>query len=418
MLSILLLLGLCNTADAKDRPTVALVGVHDGALDTAEQERIAKGLASALEADRRVDPVLPGDLARALAGREPSILRDAASGPARRLLEDGRILHDQAQPEEAIPVLEQAIGDLEQAMDITDTSRDLWEARLYLGSSYLSTGLAAEARETWVAAIVTNPERQPDPARLPPSVVQSYREAQAGVVDQVGTVELAAPGARAITLDGREVGADKARVPDVLAGIHHSRATGPGAMVAHQRIEVRDGETAQAPLELKAAPLSLPATTDFARVQRTTDLYRTLGLHTKTDLVLVAGVHNGEGMIQVYSPSAERFSEPVRFAYTDTPATALIAALPNALDRLDESGSLSRDASSSSSGPLDPSSNRLLAHMLHDPKVPLPAPARSKNTWLYAAGGAAAALLVAGGVTAAALSSGGDKGTIIVGPIP
>ena len=78
-----------STAEAKDQPQVAVVGLHDDALDDAEQRAAVRQLAAALEDGKRFRVLAPDDVARVISGREELILAEAYLSPGRRLLDDG-----------------------------------------------------------------------------------------------------------------------------------------------------------------------------------------------------------------------------------------------------------------------------------------------------------------------------------------
>jgi hypothetical protein len=415
MLSALLLICLSTLAEAKDRPTVAVVGVHDAALDRAGQERAATAITDAIAADRRARALPPSDVARAIAGRESAVLSESVVGPAKRLLEDGRILHDQAQPEEAAPVLERAVAELREAMQIADASRELWEALLYLGASRLATGESKAADAAWEAAAALNPVRQPDPARLPPTVVERYRAIQERVAARKATIVVRATGATEITIDGRSADARGESLP---AGAHHVRAAGPEGRSAHRLVTAAPGATETVDLTLGPPRLAVPASTSFALGRQTSELYRALGSASGADLVLVAGGADGRASAQLYSRAADRFGAPVEFAYEGALDDELIAALPAVLATMTEDGAVAPAGSTTTAASLDPSANALLAQLLRAPAPPAPIVTRSGKRWIYVAAGAAGAAVLGGGIAAAALTSDGDRGTIIVGPVP
>lgn len=395
-----------------------MVGLHDASLEPAAQQEAAATVADALKSDGRLRPLSPQELARALAGRERAVLTDAVVGPGRRLLEDGRIFHDQAQPEEAVPVLESAIVELESAMTVVDTSRDLWEALLYLGASHLALDDEPSARASWRAAVALNPDRQPDASKVPPSVVAAYRAAKAAAYEDRGGLRVRAPGARAISLNGREVGTDALQREDLVAGRHHVRALGEGALAAYSVVEVQPGQIAEVSLDLGPAPLGVPATSPFAQARQTTELYRALGVYTGTDLLLVAGGADGVGSAQLYAPSADAFSERVSFSYSGRLDRGLVGALPRVMESIDSTGRLDPSKVGPTAAPLDPSSNQYLAALLLDPVKPEPGEGKSRRRWTYVVAGAAGTLVVGGVISAFALSQGGDRGKIIVGPVP
>ena len=378
-----------------------------------------QAMSAAIESDGRASASSADDVARTIAGRELAVLADAVASPGRRLLEDGRILHDQAQPDEAVPVLEQAVTELGQAMTIVDVSRDLWDALLYLGAAHLALGDEEAASRAWAEAAVLTPERQPDSARLPPTVTGRFAAIQTEVAETTGALDIRATDATSLTVDGREIGQDTAQISALPAGKHHIRARGADGRAAYQLVEVAPGRTSKVELALGPPQLGVAAATDFARGRQTADLYRGLAVAGGLDLVLVAGGREGKGFAQLFSPTADRFSAPIQVGYIGALDDELVEIVPELLGALDAEGRLTVAGSGSTAAPLDPSANLLLGQLLLAPKSVAPAaPGRAGRGWIYAAGGATAALLLGGGIAAAALAPDGERGTIIVGPVP
>lgn len=414
-----LLLAWCApSALAADPPRIAVVGLHDASLEPAAQREAAQGIAEQLRADGRLQPLSLEEVARALAGREQAVLAEAVAGPGRRLLEDGRTFHDQAQPEEAILVLESAVVELEASMQVVDTSRDLWRALLYLGASHFALEDLQAAEQAWRRAVALIPERQPDASKVPPGVVSAYREAQRSARQEVGELKVNARGADSLRLNGREIGKDSTRLEGVVAGRHHLYARGSGALAAYATVEVAPGETSEIILDLEPARLGVPGRSPIAQARQTTELYRALGVPLSVDLVLIGGSTDQQGELQLYAPAADTFSERVSFSIEPEGRDGLAQALPRLLGRLDANGRLSAGAGVPFAAPLDPSSNRLLTSLLLDPKAPEMPPAAKRKRWPFVAAGAVGAIVVGGVISAVAFSRGGDRGKIIVGPVP
>ena len=245
-----------STAEAKDQPQVAVVGLHDDALDDAEQRAAVRQLAAALEDGKRFRVLAPDDVARVISGREELILAEAYLSPGRRLLDDGRTLHDQAQPEEAIPVLEQAVESLNDAMSAADASRDLWEALLYLGACHEEIGRSDDAARSWSEAVALSPERQPDAARIPPNIVRSYLAARESAQKKTGGMTIKAPGQATISVNGRNLGPAPVKLESAPAGTIHIRARAPSGGTAYKKVQIVPG--ASGTVELQPGALRLP----------------------------------------------------------------------------------------------------------------------------------------------------------------
>jgi tetratricopeptide (TPR) repeat protein len=417
--AFLLPLLLGSPAHARERATVAIVGLHDPDLDPEGQRALVDRLAEAVEDGRRFEARRPADVARAIAGREEVVLADAFLASGRRLLEDGRILHDQAQPEEAAPVLEQAVDGLQQGMRAVDATRELWEAWLYLGSSHMALGEEEAATAAWRAAVALAPERQPDAARIAPTVVQAYRAVQVEAAQQTGALVVRADGKPRIRMNGRDLGEAPARLDAHPAGTVHLRAMAENGAMVYQPVEIVAGEETTA--TLPPGGLGLPESGDstFARSRGATDLYKALGAQLDVDFLLVAGGRDGTASLQVYAPASDTFSRPLEVACGGTCADAIVGSLPELLGVLGEDGTIPSMAAVPSAGPVGTSGNVLLAGLLLDPE-PVAAPASAGVQWWQLAAAGGGALLLGGGITALAVAGGGggDRGTIVVGPVP
>lgn len=421
MLSTFLLSALLSTpAAAKDRPTIAVVGLHDENLDAADQRAAVESLRDALGSGKRFETWGPDEVARAIAGREALILAETYLAPARRVLEDGRLLHDQAQPEQAVPALEQAVEGLIEIMPSTDASKELWEAYLYLGASHLEIGEEQKAAEAFAAAVAVNPERLPDAARIPPNIVQAYERAKRNAMAKSGSLTVKVTGQADVFINGQGVGSAPAKIAEWPAGEVYVRARGPNGEMAYTKVVIVQGANASVDLELGPAVLPSPGESAFARTRTNTSLYKALGEQAEADLVLVAGIASGQAWVQLFSPPADAFSNALKVDVDGDSVEEIVEALPGLLDVVNDEGALPSVATTATAGPMDPSDNRLLAAMLLDPKplTPLP-PSRSRASTFLVAGGVGA-LVVGGVVGGILLANGGDgnRGTIIVGPVP
>lgn len=415
-----LLAGLFSTPSfARERPSVAFVGVHDSGLTAEEQRALAERVIEAIEDTKRFDAFTPNDVALAIAGRESIVLEGAFLTPGRRLLEDGRILHDQAQPEEAVPVLEQAIDGLEAGMPAANATRELWEAYLYLGSSHLSLGDQKAAEAAWAAAVALSPERQPDAARIAPQVVQAYRTVQNRVTATTGSVSVKVEGPPAqVVVNDRAPTSAPAKVTDNPPGKVHVRARADSGALAYASAEVVAGEDTEVVLTLGEVALPAAGESAFARRRGATDLYKSLGQQAKPDLLLIAGGSDGTAWLQLYAPAADTFSRPLDFAYEGTLEDETLGALGELLEVASDDGDIPSVATAPTAAAVGTSGNALLAELLLDPN-PI-APAGSSLKWWQLAAGGAGAVVVGGGLTAWAIVGGRspDQGTIIVGPVP
>lgn len=417
MVSFLLIALLGATpALAKDDPTLAYVGVHDGRLTPEAQRALAEQVAEVIEDTRRFEARGPEAAARAMAGREDIVAGDTYLSRGRRLLEDGRILHDQAQPEDAVPVLEQAIQALEAGSEAVDATRDLWDAHLYLGSSHMALGEQVLATRAWEGAVALSPERQPDAARIAPTVVQAYRAVQQGA--QTGDLVVKTSGNASVTVNGRAIDDTLEGHP---VGRVFVRARYDDGRSGFAVATVTPDETTT--VELPPATLALPeiGTSTFAQAQGATSLYKALGQELGSDVIIIAGATEEDtGVIQAYAIASDTFSRPLKVALEGPMDDEVLGALPELLDALGERGTVPSIASVPTAAPVNVSDNTLLAGLLLDPQPVAPPSAGGGVKWWQVAAGGAGAILLGGGITALAVAGGsdGNRGTIIVGPVP
>lgn len=421
-----------NPASADELPSVGVVGLHVAGLDVADQHRAIDALSEAIEQSGRAVVLGPTEMARALRGREEVVLADGLLGPGRRLLADGRHLYNQAQPEEALPVLQRAIRSLELGQAAAQDIRDLWEAFIYLGTALQALEREEEAREAFGRAAALHPARSPNPALFPPSVLDAWKTARDALQAQAVPLRIEVPGQELILLDGVEVGRGSTTVEGVLPGVHHLTARGDG-MAAYQRLTIdvpAEGEANDGPVEVRLNPgpplLGRAAESNTARAHQAGALYRALGEHARgVDLLLLAGSTTDMMHFQLYAPGTDSFGRPLEVPLDGPLAATAQQALPSLFETVAPDGSLSAEHTSPLAVPLDVGANVALATLLTSPsRAPQsPAPVAAKR-------GPRVLPVVLGVVGAAALGSGtwygvkaltGDDGsryhgTIRIGP--
>ena len=87
-----------SSASARERTTIAVVGVHQETLTQDAQTAAIEEIAETIEKLGKFDALLPRDLTWIIQGREEVILQEAFTFRGRRLLDDGKTLYAQAQP--------------------------------------------------------------------------------------------------------------------------------------------------------------------------------------------------------------------------------------------------------------------------------------------------------------------------------
>ncbi len=152
-------------------PTIAVVGVHQPELTEAAQTATVQQVVDAIDAGGKADALTLAEFHASLAGREEVALREGLLGEGRRLLGEGRNLYNQAAWQEAVPVFQAAITALERSIPGSSTTRELWEAWVYLGACHLQLDAAGEATPAFQAAIALSAGRQPDAAVFRPITI-------------------------------------------------------------------------------------------------------------------------------------------------------------------------------------------------------------------------------------------------------
>ncbi len=425
-----LLLGTDARAADADLPRIAVVGIHQTELTLAAQEVFVARAAETITRSKAASGLGPADVHTAIRGRETVIVEDGLLAEGRRLLADGTNLYNLAQPEEAIASLENAIASLELGVAASNTSKDLWDTWMLVGTCHHAMDRTDAARAAWEVAAAINPERKPSAAMFPPDVVSGYEFARTAAATGGHPIRVVAPAGHTVFVDGLERGVTPLTVPGVLPGPHHVVVRGPEGM-GHVRAVVPPGrDTTAVSVTLGPPTLGQAATSAAGRGRQVAGLYQALGTRAEdVDYILLAGVDQGQLAMQLYSARAEAFSREVRVPVTGTADDEAIGVLPLLLALLDESGQLPELARATTAAPVAVGSNPWLASALLSPPTPTEAPvdvaqtpereSKGGKTALIVAGTAGGALLVGGGVAAAVLLTGGppaDGGTIVVGP--
>ncbi|MFZ5476052.1 MAG: hypothetical protein ACOZNI_04700 [Myxococcota bacterium] len=408
-------------------PEIAVVGLHvPGRAGEAAMEDAAR-LAEVLDGTGKVDALTPLDAHARFAGREPLVLDGFALGPGRERLKEGRVLYDRAQPDQAIPVLEQAATLLAAGLAQASDANDLHAALMLLGMAHVGMGDEKAAKDAFRRSVILDPARQLDAVNYPPRVIELFESVRKEVViAKPARVAITATGDADIWIDGRAVGPAPNAEIALVPGEHHVLVRAKDGASWFKSTQVVAGEklTIQATL----APRTLgPAASEAANMSRQTrELYRSLGEYSKL-VVVLAGVNaKGEVALQLYSPASGNFSKAITGDAGDDPVGAMLDLAPAIAGYLDERGDVRADRVSPAVIALDVSTNDVLAGLLHDP--PEQAPQVITETrgvpWFVWAG--VGVLAAGGGAAAVVLATGGeeeeppptDQGTIVFGPIP
>lgn len=416
--SLLLLLGALHAADI---PEVALVGLHVEGIGGAQAREALDVLSRSFQEGGRVQVIGPDEVARRIDGREKLIVTQAFLGPARALLEEGRVLYERADPAQAIPVLEDAVRAFNTAMAASTDNRGLLEALLLLGFAYNVSGDEERARKAFGRAVQLDPTRELDEINYAPRIVAFYADVREQVLAAgTGSLEVltALPGAE-VYLDGRRVGATPVVAQDLCAGRHFLSVIGAGGMRSFGVVEIAAGQRGAARIELTERSLAQPADDARGRANQTEQLYRGLGEHLGADAILLGGIDDtGELGLQLYAVRTGVFSKPLHTEPGTNPYEAAADLAPAMAAYLNPTGDLRPDRVSPTVLALDVAQNDLLAGLLLDPQPKWEVvEAGGTSRWYLWAG---AGLLAAGGAAGATVAivkgseTAGADGRIVV----
>lgn len=420
---------------------VAVVGVHDDTRSVDEQTALLTSLEAAVELSGEHSALGGEELQNALGGREELVLEAAFLADGRRLLEDGRILYQQAQPEEALEVLEAGASSLGDGMAVCTSVRDLWETWMLLGTSRLALGQEAGAHEALSYAIALQKDRVPDQATYPPQILEMYRSERELAVSEAGRLTITVSeeiGTATVLVNGVDMGTAPVVLSEVLPGDHYIHVRTEDRLVGFRQVTMGPGGERTARVTAKDPELGVARLSEGGKSQQIAALYRGLGRQSRADLVLLVG-RTEEGMrVQLFDSVVDAFGPPVQLG-DDASTDDLVAAVVKALSRLDDRGRLLGDDAVHVAVPVDISTNYVLARWLmtpgvdEEPVLPMPVPVdpvdeppmppSTRKRWpTYVAVGVGSAVVV-GGVTALAVVLGGrgntttePGGTITVGP--
>ncbi|TNE84532.1 MAG: PEGA domain-containing protein [Deltaproteobacteria bacterium] len=363
---------LLLSSAASAGPTIAVVGLHQEELDLDAQKAAAAKIVAAIDGTGNFDALSPEEIAASLDGREELVLTDAFLAHGRKLLADGRLQFQQAEPDFAIPVLESAVKELAAAQPYTPTQKEYWEALVYLGASQNMVGDQAGTMQNFSAAAGINPERRPSPRQFPPDIIETYEGLAGGMQDRVSALNITAKSKDSqVWVDGVPRGKAPLTV-EVLPGEHHVLVRTPYGTSGYERIAIGPKSSKDVEIVLQKTRLGITADSKFVRTRETAALYEALSDHVKeADYWLVTGEWQEAIYAALYSPAADSWSEYVRVPLMEAGDDETVEALDELLAMIDNGGSLKRDAFAESAIPLDRSANELLADLLVQAEVPV-----------------------------------------------
>jgi hypothetical protein len=414
---------LLTTAVAARLPEVAVVGVHVQGLDEAGGEEASARIGEAVERTQAMTYVEPQFVSAKLKGREALVLEDFALKDGRDLLEEGRVLYQNAEPDEAIPLLQMAAEELELGIAATGNTDFLIEAWLTLGLAHTGMGDEEAANAAFREVIILDPTRELDPISYPPDVIEGYARVRTDVLS-AGTGQLAlnatADGAE-VFVDGRSVGVAPVTVEGLPVGRHRVFVTADGGLRAYEEVLIEAGGTRKLSLKVDERQITETAEDRYGRSAQVESLYGAVGSYAQTPLVLLAG-ETGEGQVAVllYSSRTNNFSHFLTAPAGEDPVGAIVDLIPALGSYVTETGDIRPERVSVSVPPFAVSDNAVLEQILLDPNEDVQIQYIEKGApwYLWAAGGGIAAAGIGVGVYAVLSEPTGtdpkDNGTITI----
>ncbi|MCO4745709.1 MAG: hypothetical protein KC912_13030 [Proteobacteria bacterium] len=345
-------------------PTIAVVGLHNEELDLEAQRAVSARVAAAIDATGNFEALSAEEVVAAMEGREELAMNDAFLAHGRKLLDDGRLQFQQAEPDFAIPVLESAVKELEAVMAFNPAQKELWEAYVFLGASQHGIGDQAGTMRAFSAAAGLNPERRPTTRQFPPNIVELYDGIASDLQGRVSALNVSVKARDAtVWVDGIAQGAAPLTV-EVLPGAHHVLVRTPDGTAGYAKIAIGPKSSKDVEVELQASRLGETSTSKFVRTRETSALYEALSDHVEADFWLVSGEYDEAIYAAFYSPAADSWSNYVRVPLMEQGDDETIEAVLELMAMVDNGGSLKRDAYAETAIPLDRSANELLADLL------------------------------------------------------
>ena len=413
---------LLGSALAARLPEVAVVGVHVEGLDEEGGELASARIGEAIERTQAMTYVEPQFVSAKLKGRESLVLEDFALSEGRALLEEGRVLYQNAEPDQAIPLLQMATQELEAGISATGTTDLLIEAWLVLGLAQTGMGEMGAANAAFREVVVMDPSRQLDPISYPPDVVEAYSAVRAEVMGE-GTGKLAlstTPGAE-VFVDGRSVGVAPITVEDLPVGRHRIFVTAEGGLRAYDEVLIEADGMRKLSLSLDDRQITAPAQDRYERAAQTERLYGSVGAYCQTPLVLLAGEVEGDQVaVLLYSSRTKNFSHFLTAPAGSDPVGAIVDLIPALGSYVSETGDIRPERVSVSVPAFVISDNAVLEQILLAPNEEVQVQYIEKGApwYLWAAGGGIAAAGIGVGVYAWLSEPAGtepqDRGTITI----
>lgn len=408
-------------AVASAAPEVAVLGLHIPGQSEAQGRESSERIVESLAASGAMVPVGPDEVAVRLQGRSSLVLDSYALSEGEALVDEGRVLYQNAEPDAAIPLLEAGVEALSEGARLSGSTGALIEGYLTLGLVQSGMGNSDAAMEAFSAAVVLDPKRELDTMSYPPDVIELYTQAKANVLKKgTGTLSLKGKGESTVKLDGIEMSGPQAE--GLAPGTHYVYATDSSGARYAAVTEVSPGQTATVNLSFGGLSLAEPTQDENLRMAQTNNLYAALGAYAQTPLILLGGQVGDDVVVALYSARSKNFSQALSAPAGKDPTQSILNLVPAIGSYVTDAGDIRPDRVAFDVPALAPNDNALLLELLLNPQVPGPGgPVEETGPrWGLWAGVGGVAALGAGAATWAVLRDPEpkDQGTVTLGPIP
>lgn len=408
-------------AVASAAPEVAVLGLHIPGQSVEDGQESSERIVASLTASGAMVPIGPDEVASRLQGRSSLVLDSFALSEGEALLDEGRVLYQNAEPDAAIPLLEQGVEALSEGARVSGNTGRLIDGYLTLGLVQSGMGNNSAAMEAFSAAVVLDPKRELDTMSYPPDVIELYTQAQASVLGKgTGSLSLKGVGDSTVKVDGIEV--DGTQAEGLAPGTHYVYATDSSGARYSAVTQVSAGETATLTVNFEGLSLAEPTQDENLRMAQTSNLYAALGTYAQTPLILLGGQVGEDVVVALYSARSKNFSQALSAPAGKDPTQSILNLVPAIGSYVTEAGDIRPDRVAFDVPALSPNDNALLLELLLNPKVPGPGglAVDSGPRWGLWAGVGGVAALGAGAATWAVLRDPEpkDQGTVTLGPIP
>lgn len=360
-----MLLTLLSLAWAQD---ILVVGLHLPDTTGESAQQAADDFAEAISKSSKFDVLAAAEVSGLITGRQPLILDQYAMGRGLRLLSEGQVLYDRAEPDQAIPVLEEAVQLLIQGLAISPNPNNLQNALVLLATCQLTLGETDAARASFERLALLNPDRELDPVNHAPQVISLYNEVRSALKAQASatlTVTASVSTPAEVYIDGRKAGAAPVTDLSLPPGRHYLLVRANDGASYFSTGQLVPGGTHLVEAQLNPRSLGTPAADVGQRSQQTKDLYEAIGNYAGGGVIAFGGlIDNRTVGIQLYSPQNRTFSRVITADAGNDPAGTLMDLAPTVLTFLDERGQIRADRVSSQVLGLDVSTNDVLAGLL------------------------------------------------------